>query len=146
MRMVTTRTRFLGAAASGLALLLAAGTGAPPERDAAEALHFDAIVIDTHSDTTPKFQDPSWDFTERHEAGHQDLPRMREGGLDAQFWSIYMGRTRRERAQAVREALRADRRRVRDRAARHPDDVGARRRVGRRRSAEGVADGSARRA
>lgn len=30
-----------------------------------------------------------WDFSERHETGYMDLPRMREGGLDAQFFAIY---------------------------------------------------------
>ena len=60
----------------------------------AARLHHDAIVIDGHSDTTPFFQDPTWNFGERHPASetHMDLPRMREGGLDAQFWSIYMGK------------------------------------------------------
>ena len=49
-------------------------------------LHREAIVIDTHSDTTPRFENSEWDFTERHDRsdGHQDLPRMREGGLDVQ--------------------------------------------------------------
>ena len=70
----------------------------------AEKLHRQAIVIDTHSDTTPWFQDPDWDFSARHEGGHVDLPRMREGGLDVQFWAIYMGR-REGDGRAIREAI-----------------------------------------
>ena len=31
-----------------------------------------------------------WKFTERHSDGYMDLPRMREGGLDAEFFAIYM--------------------------------------------------------
>ncbi len=52
--------------------------------DPALELHRSAIVIDGHSDTTPWLEDPEWSFAERHEQGHEDLPRMREGGLDAQ--------------------------------------------------------------
>ena len=91
--------------------LLAAGcaTGAiaPENLDAiAERLHQDAIVIDTHSDTTPYFQDPTFDFAARHPAhySHMDLPRIREGGLDVEFWSIYLGR-REGDGRAIREAL-----------------------------------------
>ncbi len=92
----------------------------PPD---ANRLHFDAIVIDGHSDTTPRFEDPSWSFGERHTAadGDMDLPRIREGGLDVQFWSIYMGK-RDEPGSALREALeRIDA--VHEMAARYPDDV-----------------------
>jgi len=86
-------------------------------------LHFDSIVIDGHSDTTPRFEDPAWSFGERHSAadGDMDLPRIREGGLDVQFWSIYMGK-RETPGVALREALeRIDA--VHQMAARHPRDV-----------------------
>ena len=71
-----------------------------------EDLHKSAIVVDTHSDTTPRFEDPDWDFMARHplEDGHMDFPRIREGGLDVQFWSIYMGKKERP-GEAVQEAL-----------------------------------------
>ena len=88
-------------------LFLPGCSGGGPETLAsaeALALHRAAIVIDTHSDTTPWFQDPDWDFATRHAEGDMDLPRMREGGLDAQFWSIYLGR-REGDGRAIREAL-----------------------------------------
>lgn len=91
--------------------------------DSARDLHFDSIVIDGHSDTTPRFEDPTWSFGDRHSAsdGSMDLPRIREGGLDVQFWSIYMGK-RETPGEALREALeRIDA--VHEMAARHPDDV-----------------------
>jgi len=91
--------------------------------DAARDLHLDSIVIDGHSDTTPRFEDPDWSFDERHAVsdGSMDLPRIREGGLDVQFWSIYMGR-RDTPGAAIREALeRIDA--VHEMAARHPEDV-----------------------
>jgi membrane dipeptidase len=69
-------------------------------------LHDEAIVVDTHSDTTPRFQDPEWDFAVRHDAGDgdMDLPRIQEGGLDVEFWSIYMGKREGE-GLAIKEAL-----------------------------------------
>lgn len=105
-----------------LLLALACQAPAPAAEDAALALHRDAIVVDAHSDTTPWFQDPTWDFSERHRSGHQDLPRMREGGLDVQFWSIYMGRTEGKGA-AIREAIeRIDA--VHELVRRHPTELG----------------------
>ncbi len=50
------------------------------------------------------FPEGSWDFTARHEAGYMDLPRMRDGGLDAQFFAIYMDREPRP-GMAVTRAL-----------------------------------------
>lgn len=90
----------------------------------AAAVHREAIVVDTHSDTTPRFQDESWDFGERHASsdGHMDLPRIREGGLDVQFWSIYTGK-----AEAPGEAMRIALERidaVHEMVARHPESVG----------------------
>ena len=110
---------------SGLALAVAFGVGgaagAEDDPDPFRTMHFDAIVIDTHADTTPKFQDPGWRFDERHDDGHVDLPRMREGGLDAQFWSIYMGETEGEGA-AVKDAVeRIDA--VHELVRRHPEDL-----------------------
>jgi membrane dipeptidase len=56
----------------------------------AQKLHFSAFVIDTHIDTTPKLQQQGWSFAAEHADGHVDLPRMKKGGLDALFFSIYM--------------------------------------------------------
>lgn len=55
----------------------------------ARQIHFSSIVMDTHIDVTPKLQ-TDWKFTEEHPTGHIDLPRMRKGGLNALFFSIYM--------------------------------------------------------
>ena len=46
----------------------------------------------------------SWSFTERYTAGFLDLPRMREGGLDAQFFSIFMEREQRP-GMAIKRSL-----------------------------------------
>lgn len=58
----------------------------------ARKVHFSSIVLDTHIDVTPKLQ-TSWRFTEEHKEGHIDLPRMKKGGLNALFFSIYMAGT-----------------------------------------------------
>ena len=111
------RVRALGWLAAAALGPLACGDGDPA------LLHQRAIVVDTHSDTTPLFQDPEWRFDQRHAAHetHMDLPRIREGGLDVQFWSIYMGQ-REGDGRALREALeRIDA--VWEMARRHPDDV-----------------------
>ncbi len=89
----------------------------------ATRVHREAIVLDTHADTTPRFQNPSWDFSARHPRTDSDidLPRAREGGLDVQFWSIYVGKVEGD-GRAIREALeRIDA--VWELARRHPDDV-----------------------
>ena len=88
----------------------------------ARALHERAIVIDTHADTTQRLVfDPRFDIGERHSDGNVDLPRMREGGLDALFFSIWVpsdvtGPSAVKRAldqiDAVREAVRT-----------HPNDL-----------------------
>lgn len=108
------------ALASGLAASMACNAGI--ETDAAR-LHAAAIVVDTHSDTTPRFEDPTWDFAARHDAvdGDMDLPRIREGGLDVEFFSIYLGETEGE-GVAIKQALeRIDA--VYEVARRHSDEV-----------------------
>ncbi len=104
-------------------LAIASACATPTPTVDAKRLHFDSIVIDGHSDTTPKFENPDWSFGERHDVsdGAMDLPRIREGGLDVQFWSIYMGK-RETPGDAIREALeRIDG--VHEMAARYPNDV-----------------------
>ena len=98
----------------------------PPLEDAdtrALRIHRDAIVLDTHADTTPRFQDPSFDFAARHDKSDVriDLPRAREGGLDVQFWSIWVGNVQGD-GRAIREAMeRIDA--VWELARRYPNDV-----------------------
>ncbi len=123
--------------AFGLATASLVACASPVSVQSPEALHESAIVIDTHSDTTPWFQDPEWRFDVRHDTGHQDLPRMREGGLDVQFWSIYMGETPGKGA-AIREAVeRIDA--VHQLVAKHPEDLSFARTAAEIRQA--VADG-----
>jgi len=57
----------------------------------AKQLHERAIVVDSHDDTTQRLLfDKTFDISVRHTDGHIDVPRMREGGLDALFLSIWV--------------------------------------------------------
>jgi hypothetical protein len=53
-------------------------------------LHHEAVVVDTHTDTTSRILDEGFDMGPRAKDGHMDLPRIREGGLDVAFYSIYV--------------------------------------------------------
>ena len=88
----------------------------------AKQLHDRAIVLDTHADTTQRMVfDPRFNIGERHGDGNVDIPRMRDGGMDALFFSIWVpsdvtGPIAVKRAldqiDAVREAVRQ-----------HPNDL-----------------------
>src|SRR6202035_1072865 len=56
----------------------------------AHDLYFSSIVVDTHDDTTQRLLDPKFDLGVRHTDGSIDIPRMREGGLSAIFFSIWI--------------------------------------------------------
>jgi len=54
------------------------------------AIHRRAIVIDMHADTSQRMVDENLDINNRLPDGHLDAVRMKEGGLDAQFFSIWV--------------------------------------------------------
>nr|MDP9146693.1 dipeptidase [Acidobacteriota bacterium] len=58
--------------------------------DKARKLHFSSIVVDTHDDTTQRLLDGKFDLGDRASSGSIDIPRMKEGGLGAIFFSIWM--------------------------------------------------------
>ncbi|MSU50454.1 MAG: membrane dipeptidase [Opitutus sp.] len=66
----------------------------------ADALHRRLFTIDTHIDTpTASLTRSGWDFGARHDhaVDHTqcDLPRMREGGIDAMVFAVYVGQAAR---------------------------------------------------
>jgi len=63
--------------------------------DRARKLHFSSMVLDTHDDTTQRLLfSKTFDLGKRNPDGHVDIPRMREGGMNAIFLSIWVdGRT-----------------------------------------------------
>jgi membrane dipeptidase len=86
------------------------------------AIHARAISIDMHADTVQRMLDEHADINRRLADGHLDGVRMKEGGLDAQFFSIWVepelygggGQSAIARADRQIEAVRAL-------AAEHPE-------------------------
>jgi membrane dipeptidase len=70
----------------------------------ARDLHFRSIVIDTHTDTTQRLLAADFDLGARHADGSVDIPRLREGGVAAVFFAIWVPGTVTGR-EAVRRAL-----------------------------------------
>ena len=111
-------------AAIGLPVLAATQRGpdsvAVSER--ARQVHTRAIVVDSHDDTTQRLvYDKAFDIGKRNGDGNIDIPRMRDGGLDALFFSIWVSsdvtgppavKRALDQIDAVREAVRT-----------HPDDL-----------------------
>jgi membrane dipeptidase len=54
------------------------------------SIHRRAIAIDMHADTTQRLLDEQVDLSQRLADGHFDSIRAQEGGLDAQFFSIWV--------------------------------------------------------
>lgn len=88
-----------------LAALLSAPAPTDPLWTRALALHRRAIVVDTHSDTTSRMLDDGLDIGLRDAKGHMDLPRMKEGGIDAEFFAIYVSATYAKEGGSARRAL-----------------------------------------
>ncbi len=70
--------------------LLVRGSAADAVADRAHKLHFSSIMLDTHDDTTQRFFSKSFDLGKRNPDGHIDIPRMRDGGMNAIFFSIWI--------------------------------------------------------
>jgi len=71
-------------------VVLAGAMAADGISERAKRLHFSSLVIDTHDDTTQRFLDSGFDLGARNALGSIDIPRMKEGGLGAIFFSIWM--------------------------------------------------------
>ena len=75
-------------------------------------LHFQSLVIDTHVDTTQRLVFDRFDLAVRHNDGSVDIPRMRDGGVNAVFFAVWApgtvtGPAAVERAYAQFEAIQA---------------------------------------
>jgi membrane dipeptidase len=62
----------------------------------ARELHRTMLTVDTHCDTAFNLLRTDWKIGDRHdplkrESGKIDLPRMKEGGLDAEFFAAFVG-------------------------------------------------------
>jgi membrane dipeptidase len=99
-------------------------TASPRADDIAERarrLHFSSIVVDTHDDTTQRFLDGDFDLQPRNSRGSIDIPRMKEGGLAAIFFSIWIP-SKIMGPEAVKHALdQIDA--VREQTRKHPREI-----------------------
>ena len=79
------------------------------------SIHRRAVAVDMHADTVQFVIDEGADISRRAETTHLDAVRMREGGLDAQFFSVWVepefygtgGESAIARADTQIEAIRA---------------------------------------
>jgi len=71
------------------------------EDDVEKALkiHHQVLTIDSHTDTPLWFVRGEFDLTQRHDSHEHgsriDFPRMKEGGLDAVFFAVFLGQRER---------------------------------------------------
>ena len=56
----------------------------------ARAIHFSTLVIDTHADTPQRLFFDHFDLASRDAEGCVDLPRLREGGVGAVFFALWV--------------------------------------------------------
>jgi membrane dipeptidase len=55
----------------------------------ADKIHQKILTVDTHCDTPMDMVEADYDLGERHSEGCVDFPRMKEGGLDAEFFAVF---------------------------------------------------------
>ncbi len=93
-------------------------------RERAMKLHREAIVIDTHNDITSPMTDQGYDLGARDTSGRTqtDIPRMKEGGLDAEFFAIYVSASYARNGGSARRALEMIDG-VYEQARRHPESL-----------------------
>jgi membrane dipeptidase len=90
-------------------------------QDRAKKLTRDAIIVDTHLDAPEQLVDKWKDVGEKGATDHFDIPRAKEGGLTAPFFSIFVDASYAEKGGAARalDLIDLTRRVIAD----HPNDM-----------------------
>jgi membrane dipeptidase len=57
----------------------------------ADKMHESMLTVDTHCDTPMHLEREGFDLGKRNDHGCVDFPRMKEGGLDAEFFAVFTG-------------------------------------------------------
>src|SRR5277367_3408692 len=70
--------------------LLSGAARADDISEHAHKLQSTSIVLDTHDDTTQRLFSKDYDLGKQNRDGNVDIPRMREGGMNAIFFSIWI--------------------------------------------------------
>ncbi|HEV2705592.1 MAG TPA: hypothetical protein VGV59_06680, partial [Pyrinomonadaceae bacterium] len=86
----TTKTNQTNAAANDRADAVNAPDGGSKDATDPRSVHRSATLIDMHADTVQFMLDEGFDINTRRADTHLDAERAREGGLDAQFFSIWV--------------------------------------------------------
>jgi membrane dipeptidase len=94
-----------------------------PISEKAKHVHAAGMLFDGHNDLPWRLRTEGdmaltkIDLTQRLSSGHTDIPRLREGGVKAQFWSVYIPSEHPNPARTVTEQIDL----VRRMADRYPD-------------------------
>src|SRR4051812_12414976 len=109
----------------GLVTPVAAADDLPPVSARARAVHDAGLLFDGHNDlpwrlrTDGDVKFERLDIGKRLDTGQTDIPRMRQGGVKAQFWSVYIPSEQPHPARTVTEQIDLVHRMV----ERYPDDL-----------------------
>ena len=128
--MLRTTPTLAAATAAALLTLPLRGQEATPQSidldERARTVHEEALVWDGHNDLPWRIRRatglalPSMELERRLEQGHTDLVRLREGGVDAQFWSVYVPASDPHPTATILEEIDL----VKRMAERYPDHLG----------------------
>lgn len=97
----------------------------PPLSARAKRVHMAGLLFDGHNDLPWRLREDgdvkfeTLDLSKRLSTGQTDIPRMREGGLKAQFWSVFIPSEQANPARTVTEQIDLVLRMV----ERYPDDM-----------------------
>jgi membrane dipeptidase len=84
-------------------------------------VHKSALLIDTHNDVTSRTVD-GFDIGSRESSGHTDITRLKEGGVGATFFAVYVAARYTEGNHAANRALQMIDTVRHDIAGRYPND------------------------
>jgi membrane dipeptidase len=115
----------MGFVLGSLAFSAFAAEGPADVSEKARRIHQSALLFDGHNDLPWKLRElgdvsfSTIDIGQRLKRGQTDIPRLREGGLKAQFWSVYIPSEHPNPARTVAEQIDLVHRMV----ERYPDDL-----------------------
>jgi membrane dipeptidase len=87
------------------------GEPLPPVSERARQVHASGMLFDGHNDlpwrlrSDGDFALTKFDLSKRLDSGQTDIPRLREGGVKAQFWSVYIPSEHPNPARTVTEQI-----------------------------------------
>jgi len=91
-------------AAIGLVAMGPAGAQAPDPMERARRIHASLVGVDSHIDTLQRVLNGNEDISRRLPRGHVDLPRLKEAGMVAPYFALWVP-TFYKGAEAVRRTL-----------------------------------------